>query len=481
MEETTQPYPSEQCSKAKFLWVWAYFKDLQDGLVQFQYLDWSGNQCNNRLKKDQTGGTKGMNDHLTALHLIKNPNKISSEPQEAIDKFLKSQPRKKVLSLENLKTAIVYFISECDLPISITESSAFQSLLELCNPSELNLMVLQTALTAHLSHMFFFHQEHIRKLLLANGQFISFTTDTWSSPNVTAFIAVTAHFMDEDYKITLLLLGLCEIIGDHSGASLAKAFLNIISRYNLNQHIVCITTDNALVNNCMNQEIQSLCPTYTANTQEIGCMAHTIHLAACDGLNALGNVESDALGSSIASDPMGITNLVSAPDGLNLKYDSIITHIGQLASYFHQSAQRREKFITTVKLVYDDFRPMHATNLLSHVSTHWNSTYNMLNRALTSKKAYNQFTSLPNLASYQLTFLEWDRVRVMADFLHPLYEATQIICGEDYPTINHSLPLYIMLLKRIREVSQYFAGLIFLFCRMLTNKMTKTMSGIQPV
>ncbi|MBW0517853.1 hypothetical protein O181_057568 [Austropuccinia psidii MF-1] len=325
-----------------------------------------------------------------------------------------------VLSLETLKTALIYFISECHLPISITESSAFQSLLELCNPFALNLMVCRTALTAHLSQMFFFHQEHICKLLLVNGLFISFTTDNWTSPNVTAFIAVTAHFMDEDYKLTSLLLGLSEIIGDHSGASLAKVFFNIISWYNLNQHILCITTDNASVNNHMNQGIQSLHPTFTANTQAIGFRAQTIHLAARDVLNALGNAASDALDSSIASDPI---------------------------------PQRREKFITTFKLVYDDSRPTHATMLLSHVPTRWNSTYDMLNQSLTLKEAYNQFTSLPNLASYQLNVLEWDKVRVMVDFLHPLYEATQIICGEDYPTINHALPLYIMLLKRISEAS----------------------------
>ncbi|MBW0491042.1 hypothetical protein O181_030757 [Austropuccinia psidii MF-1] len=161
----------------------------------------------------------------------------------------------------------------------------------------------------------------------------------------------------------------------------------------------------------MNQEIQSLCPTYTANTQEIGFMPHTIHLEARDGLKALGNAESDALDPSISR---------------------------QLASYLHQSSQRHEKFITTFKLVYGNSRPTHATMLLSHVPTRWNSTYNMLNQELTLKEAYDQLNSLPNLVSYQSTVLEWDKVRVMVDFLHQLYEATQIICGEDYPTVNHA-------------------------------------------
>ncbi|MBW0464160.1 hypothetical protein O181_003875 [Austropuccinia psidii MF-1] len=124
----------------------------------------------------------------------------------------------------------------------------------------------------------------------------------------------------------------------------------------------------------MNQEIQSLCPTYTANTQAIGCMAHSIHLAEHYGLKEWGNVASDALDPSIESNPMAIKNLVSPQDGLNLKYNSIITHIGQLASYFHKSPQRCEKFITTVKLVYNNSRKTHATMLLSHVPTSWNST-----------------------------------------------------------------------------------------------------------
>ncbi|MBW0464072.1 hypothetical protein O181_003787 [Austropuccinia psidii MF-1] len=262
--------------------------------------------------------------------------------------------------------------------------------------------------------------------------------DTWTSPYVTAFIDVTAHFMNEPHKPTSLLLGLCEIQNP-----LSTSFRDTI----------LTNTFHALY---MNQEIQSLCPAYTTNTQSISCIAYTIHLEARDGLKALGNVSSDELDPSISSDTMAITNLVSPSDGLNLKYDLIITHIGQLASYWHQSPQRHEKFITTVKLVYESSRPTHATMLLSHVPACWNSTYDMLNQELTLKEAYNQFNSLPSLASYQLTVLEWDKVRFMVDFLHPLYEATQIICGEYSLTIKHSFPLYIMLLKRIRKESNQY-------------------------
>ncbi|MBW0502925.1 hypothetical protein O181_042640 [Austropuccinia psidii MF-1] len=54
------------------------------------------------------------------------------------------------------------------------------------------------------------------------------------------------------------------------------------------------------------------------------------------------------------------------------------------------------------------------------------------------------------MQAYHLTQLEWEKVSVMVNFLQPLYEATHIICGSAYPTINEMLPLYILLIKRIQ-------------------------------
>ena len=70
---------------------------------------------------------------------------------------------------------------------------------------------------------------------------ISFTTDAWSDPNQTSFMAVTAHWIqavDENpptgsnKKLTLRadLIGFHKIPGRHSGEHLAHCFLFIIDR-----------------------------------------------------------------------------------------------------------------------------------------------------------------------------------------------------------------------------------------------------------
>ncbi|MBW0564546.1 hypothetical protein O181_104261 [Austropuccinia psidii MF-1] len=239
--------------------------------------------------------------------------------------------------------------------------------------------------------------------------------------------------------------------------------MKTLKSFKLEQHIMCITTDNASSNNSMAWKLEETLGSFNAAMQHIGCMAHIIHLAARDGLNAF-SLDSSSPDNNIPPDNwinncMSMETLVDSPDGMHLKYYTITSQISRLAFYLNQSPQQREKFITTVCLVYNGATPTHATSLLSHVSTRWNSTYNMLEQALTLKDAYKQFTSSAAMESYKVTPLEWEKVGVMVDFLMPLYEATLIISSLAYPTINHALPLYLSLIKKLKDsTKQYDVG-----------------------
>ncbi|MBW0464137.1 hypothetical protein O181_003852 [Austropuccinia psidii MF-1] len=120
----------------------------------------------------------------------------------------------------------------------------------------------------------------------------------------------------------------------------------------------------------MAQEIQVKCPTFVAETNKIGCMAHIIHLAAHDGLKALAHANGPT--QTEAQEPQGhmdLSNLIDEADGLYLKYDSIISRISRLGSYLCQSPQCREKFIARVNFVYDEGKNTKASTLLTHVAT----------------------------------------------------------------------------------------------------------------
>ncbi|MBW0549625.1 hypothetical protein O181_089340 [Austropuccinia psidii MF-1] len=192
-------------------------------------------------------------------------------------------------------------------------------------------------------------------------------------------MAVAGHFLDQDFNLTSILLGLSEIEGPHSVVALATHFLRILHQFDLKDCIKSITTNNSASNSSMVNEIASMAVKFNASTHSIGCMAHVLHLAARDGLKALSKgVAPTNCKQEEPPGPMAIVNIINSPDGSSLRYDSIISRVAQLASYLRQSPQRREKFAATVKLNYDGPKQTNANTLSCHVRTCWNSTYDML-------------------------------------------------------------------------------------------------------
>ena len=56
------------------------------------------------------------------------------------------------------------------------------------------------------------------------GKF-SFTIDTWTSPTMKSFLAITAHFIDENWKIQNIIVDFVQIFGSHTGENIKDAFV----------------------------------------------------------------------------------------------------------------------------------------------------------------------------------------------------------------------------------------------------------------
>jgi len=77
---------------------------------------------------------------------------------------------------------------------------------------------------------------------------ISFTTDMWSDPNLTPYMAVTAHWIKAEtrktpkgrrrkYTLQADLIGFHPIPGRHNGDHLAHTFLHIIDRLKIAEKV----------------------------------------------------------------------------------------------------------------------------------------------------------------------------------------------------------------------------------------------------
>jgi hypothetical protein len=90
---------------------------------------------------------------------------------------------------------------------------------------------------------------------------VSFTTDIWTDFALHPFMSITAHFIkDSKSKLTLEARLICfkYMPGSHDGASLGKAFVEILRKYGLTEKVGQITSDNASNNHSMTKEIEAI-------------------------------------------------------------------------------------------------------------------------------------------------------------------------------------------------------------------------------
>jgi hypothetical protein len=58
------------------------------------------------------------------------------------------------------------------------------------------------------------------------------TTDCWISRNVDSYLAVTAHYITEDFSLNSVLIGFSLITGSHTSENLAENMKNMIANLN---------------------------------------------------------------------------------------------------------------------------------------------------------------------------------------------------------------------------------------------------------
>jgi hypothetical protein len=82
---TTYTSPSGSNKRS---WVWAHFIEIENGTsVKCTVPKRGGEPCGRVLKKDKTGSTKSMHEHLMALHKLGDPQK-RARTEASIDKYL---------------------------------------------------------------------------------------------------------------------------------------------------------------------------------------------------------------------------------------------------------------------------------------------------------------------------------------------------------------------------------------------------------
>jgi len=115
---------------------------------------------------------------------------------------------------------------------------------------------------------------------------VSLTADMWTSRNFEAFLGVTIHYVDSNWKMQHFLLDIIPFNGRHMGINMADAINNLLAEFNIKDKVLALTTDNEsamiVCGRLIAKELQ-----YEFDNIEFShyrCATHMLNLAAKQGL-----------------------------------------------------------------------------------------------------------------------------------------------------------------------------------------------------
>ena len=347
-------------------------------------------------------GTQNLLKHLKTQHSF-----VFKDPQQPTISEVAFE--KQFFSQDHLDQYLLEWIVKEDQPFTQLESEDFLRILNLLKP---NVKVYSAdTLKRRIMAEFEVKQNDLKNTLSQSNGKISFTTDCWTSSNNISFMGLTAHWIDDDWKLHAITLDFLHLVQSHTGIHLYEAFMKVIDSYDIHQKMLGVTLDNAANNNIMIQELAASNGSSFRHHNHIRCFAHVLNLGAQAALNVL---------------------------------TEDLERLRTLIKKIRSSPLSEEKFKsfqvdTTLKPILD-------------VATRWNSTANMLERALILKgplisfSCYYQSTKGQDLS---LPADRWTEVERILLYLTPFRRFTNTICADTYPTLSLVVPMYNKLLNHL--------------------------------
>lgn len=108
-----------------------------------------------------------------------------------------------------------------------------------------------------------------------NAISVCLTTDCWTSINNQSFIAITAHYLDKDFKFKSILLECVPFEETHTSLNLSYEIQSVITNWDLENKVILVVSDNAYN---IKGAITML------DLKHFRCYAHSLNLIVQDAL-----------------------------------------------------------------------------------------------------------------------------------------------------------------------------------------------------
>lgn len=302
--------------------------------------------------------------------------------------------------IENL----IRLILDSSLEYSIVERKTFRDFVNVCSErrADISRKTISSCLIQRADSL---KEKIVRKLELINS--VSLTTDCWSSSNRTrCYCCVTCHFVEKG-ALQSIIIEFKYLPYPHDANVICNFLSETIRDFDIAKKIVAITSDNGsnIVSAIEKLRLDlDLDQNFTFNFLHFRCVAHVIHLCACQ---------------------------------ITKHLDQYIKDAQQFVDTIKSSTKRIEKFdeiqqnLISMQLLKIE-KPL---KVISAVKTRWNSTFYMIQRLLLLRPAVEEaMIVLPELRNNP-GFI-WKKLETLVTLFTPFTTITDWLSGSRFVTIS---------------------------------------------
>lgn len=401
---------------------------------------------------------------------------ITKREGPTVLEMLSKKPALKKFSQAALDDLIALWIAVENKSFTVVDSEWFQDIFRLLSSNSLNTFVVKksTFFTNHCMDMYQIRRRNIIKYFEENvSARVSFTTDCWTSPNMHGFMAITAHFIDDEFKLKNFLLDFIPLEKPHTGEYLAEVFLKSLKEFQLQKRISSITLDNASSNVKMLKDLTRMLlqeGITFSEKQGLRCFDHILNIAVQAFISVI-----EPKRKSKGALPLQGVCLVESQDVPDEEDDisdqnEFENYYNQLEEYTDVSNAKNCIWMLREKLVKIKYslnlqaelqllqlsKYKKVSKIVLDVKTRWNSCFYMLRWALKNKDVISLFLIMQALLAmkkFDFKSLDWEFYEKLKSILSTFHEATVRFSKDKDVTIANILLAY-------DDIIEYVRGLV---------------------
>uniref|UniRef100_A0A182W3Q6 BED-type domain-containing protein n=1 Tax=Anopheles minimus TaxID=112268 RepID=A0A182W3Q6_9DIPT len=305
--------------------------------------------------------------------------------------------------ISRLDEALLEMICHECLPFDIVEGDTFKKFIRMLNPNY-ELPSRKTLSNGLLTDNYLGLLETVTECLIKTKS-VALTLDGWTNSNNANFLAVTAHYINDDFELCSNLLECFEFTQQCTGHNIADWLKSVMLKFKIENKIQAIVTNHTTHLKDAIDEI---------NVPHLPCFAHTLNM-----------IIQLAVKNSIIS---------------------TIDEMKQIINILKENSSASQKFIESqTKLNLPNMK------LKLNDETRWNATFDMIERFHKNKIPILTSLDAMNL-KHNLTYNDWTIMEQTIKVLTNFDEATKVMLAGKSSTLSHIGLLANILLNKTEKL-----------------------------